>query len=64
VGCTLGVKDLVHTGEIVQTCNRITSLPAGQIVYARLWTKLAGVWRYTYTMFSVGRRTGISLHAR
>jgi hypothetical protein len=55
VGCTLGVKDLVHTGEIVQTCNRITSLPAGQIVYARLWTKLAGVWRYTYTMFSVGR---------
>lgn len=49
------VKDLVNTGEIVQTSYRITSLPAGQIVYARLWTKLAGVWRYTHTKFSVGR---------
>ncbi|HET9833037.1 MAG TPA: Ig-like domain repeat protein, partial [Vicinamibacterales bacterium] len=55
VGSTLGAKDLVNTGEIQQTFYRIASLPPGQIVYARLWTKLGGQWRYTDITFSAGQ---------
>jgi Big-like domain-containing protein len=54
VGSALGAKDLVNTGEIQQTFYRIASLPPGQIVYARLWTKIAGQWRYTDITFSAG----------
>jgi hypothetical protein len=31
----------------------VSSLPRGQAVYARLWTKVGGVWRYSDTTFSV-----------
>src|SRR5437660_711084 len=52
VGTTLGAKDLVNTGEILQTSYLVTQLPAGQTVYARIWTKVGGVWRYTDSSFS------------
>src|SRR5207245_111092 len=52
VGTTLGAKDLVDTGETLQTSYLAAHLPAGQTVYARMWTKVGGVWRYTDSRFS------------
>jgi uncharacterized repeat protein (TIGR03803 family) len=52
VGSTLGANDLVNTGEIQQTSYLLGStLPAGQMLYARLWTKVAGIWRYVDRSF-------------
>jgi hypothetical protein len=53
VGSTLGAKDLVNTGEIQQTSYLVrTGLPANQTLYARLWTKAGGIWRYRDSTFS------------
>src|SRR5205809_1063647 len=54
IGTTRGAKDLVNTGEILQTSYLAAQLPAGQTVYARLWTKVGGIWRYTDATFTVG----------
>lgn len=53
VGSTVGARDLIDTGEIQLTSSPASTLPAGQAVFARLWTKTAGVWRYTDSSFSV-----------
>jgi hypothetical protein len=53
IGTTLGAKDLVDTGEIRQTSYLAAQLPVGQTIYARMWTKVGGVWRYTDSSFSV-----------
>jgi hypothetical protein len=53
VGSTPGARDLVDTGEMATTSYRVSSLPHGQPVYARLWTKVGGAWRYADTTFSV-----------
>jgi hypothetical protein len=52
VGTTRGAKDLVNTGEIHTTSFQSNALPAGQILYARLWTEIAGVWRYVDSTFT------------
>src|SRR5437879_4801484 len=52
IGTTLGAKDLVNTGETLQTSYLVKQLPAGQTVYARMWAKVGGVWRYTDSSFS------------
>jgi hypothetical protein len=52
VGTTVGAKDLVDTGETLQTAYLAKRLPAGQTVYARLWTKVGGVWRHVDSTFS------------
>ena len=52
VGTTRGAKDLVNTGEMLQTSYQAVQLPAGQTVYARMWTKVGGLWRYTDSSFS------------
>jgi hypothetical protein len=52
VGSAVGAKDLVDTGETPQTSFQVgQSLPGGQTLYARLWTKLAGTWRYRDSLF-------------
>jgi hypothetical protein len=56
VGSTPGAKDLVNTGEIQQTSYLASNLPTGQMLYARMWTKVAGVWRYTDSTFSTAPR--------
>jgi uncharacterized repeat protein (TIGR03803 family) len=54
VGSTLGARDLVNTSEIQQTSYQLRStLPAGQMLYARLWTKAGGSWRYADTTFAL-----------
>jgi hypothetical protein len=30
-----------------------STLPAGQTLYARLWTRVGGIWRYVDTSFTV-----------
>ncbi len=52
VGTTAGAKDLVDSGEIQQTSIQPASLPAGQTLFARLWTKAGGVWRSADSQFS------------
>jgi uncharacterized repeat protein (TIGR03803 family)/VCBS repeat-containing protein len=52
VGSSLGAKDLVNTGELQVTSYLASRLPAGQLLYARLWTKVGGHWRYTDIMFT------------
>jgi hypothetical protein len=52
VGSTLEAKDLVNTGEIQQTSYLVrTTLPTNQTLYARLWTKVGGTWRYVDATF-------------
>jgi hypothetical protein len=54
-GSTRGAKDLINSGEIGQTSFRMPDLPGGQIVYVRLWTKVAGVWRFSDSAFTPPR---------
>jgi len=54
VGTKVGTKDLVDTGAIQQTSYVAHNLPAGQTLYARLWTNVAGTWRYSDSTFSAG----------
>ena len=51
VGSTVGAKDLVDSREIQQT-SRLVTLPGGQTVYARIWVKVGGAWRYTDSTFT------------
>jgi hypothetical protein len=47
VGATQGAKDVVNTGEIQGTSYTVTTpLPAGTVLWARLWTDLNGNWVY------------------
>ena len=46
VGTSPGAKDLVNTGEIQATSWSVPPLPVGQTLYARIWTKVNGVWSY------------------
>jgi len=54
VGTSPGAKDLVDTGAITQTSYVAAGLPSGRTLYVRLWTKVAGIWRYTDATFSAG----------
>lgn len=53
VGTAPGLKDLVNTGETLRTTWPAASIPAGQTVYARIFTKIDGVWRYEDSKFSL-----------
>jgi hypothetical protein len=46
VGTTLGAKDLVKTGETWRMDWPACDMPLGQLLYARIWTKINGVWSY------------------
>jgi hypothetical protein len=53
VGTTPGAKDLLNSGETQATSARITALPRGVPLHARLFTLSAGVWRYTERHFVI-----------
>src|SRR5204862_8268068 len=53
IGTSRGATDLVNSGELQGTSYQAYGLPAGQLLYARLWTKKASVWRYTDITFTV-----------
>jgi hypothetical protein len=57
IGTTPGAKDLVNSGETLQTSYVVGSLPSGQTVHVRLWTKFAGVWRASDSTFTAASMT-------
>ena len=57
VGTAPGAKDLVNSGETLQTSYQAANLPIGQTLYARISTKVGGVWRYRDSTFSVGTQS-------
>jgi hypothetical protein len=52
VGSSLGANNLVNTGQLLATSYLASDLPAGQLLYARLWTKVGGIWRYKDITFT------------
>src|SRR5436190_865517 len=52
VGSTAGGRDLVNSGETLQTSYAAANLPASRTLYARVWTKAGGVWRYADSTFT------------
>lgn len=52
VGTTVGAKDVVNTGETASSSFLATNVPTGQTLFARIWTKAGGVWRYSDSTFS------------
>ena len=60
VGTTVGAKDLVNTGETQQTSYLSPGLPTGTTLYARMWTKAAGVWRYVDSTFTAAPTTPLT----
>src|SRR2546426_238725 len=57
VGSTFGAGDLVNTGEIQQPSRVVPALPAGQLLYVRISTKVGGVWRSTDSTFTAAPLT-------
>jgi hypothetical protein len=53
VGTNQGGKDLHNSGEILTTSRLVPGLPAGIILYARIYTKVWGRWYWTDSTFSV-----------
>jgi hypothetical protein len=51
LGSTLGAFDLANSGELHTTSYTAVNIPAG-LVYARLWTVVADVWRYVDISFT------------
>ncbi len=52
VGTTPGAHDVINTGEIPATTYPMVSVPEGRVLYARIWTKMGGVWRYSEISFT------------
>jgi hypothetical protein len=54
VGTTKGAKNVVDTGETKATSYQASSLPTGQTLYARIWTKVNGRWSSRDSTFTAG----------
>ena len=52
IGTSRGATDLVNSGELHGTSYQANGLPAGQLLYARLWTEKGSIWRYTDITFT------------
>lgn len=55
VGTQPGAKDAYDSGETLQTSLVVPNLNFNTQYFARLWTKLAGVWRYADSSFTTGK---------
>ncbi len=53
IGSSPGAKDLVNSGELQSTTYQTSGLPAGQLLYARLWTRKGSVWRFVDSSFTM-----------
>jgi fibronectin type III domain protein len=51
IGTEPGRRDVADSGEAQRTWSRVRSLPAGQHLYASVWTKHDGSWTSTETEF-------------
>ena len=52
VGTTQGAKNIVDTGELRRVAHPTIALPAGQTLWARVWTRIGGVWQSTDAVFA------------
>ena len=52
VGRSPGAKDIVNSGETLAQSYTAEHLPPGTTLYTRLWTKIAGIWRYVDGQFA------------
>ena len=52
VGTTIGAADLVNTGQTPLTSYTAPKLRGGQPLFARLWTEVGNVWRYSDSSFT------------
>jgi hypothetical protein len=59
VGTNQGGKDLHDSGEIQTTSRLVPGLPVGTILYARIWTKVRGIWYWTDSVFSAASASPI-----
>lgn len=60
VGSSIGGRDLVDSGQTLNTQYLVpTSLPAGVVVYARLYTLLNGTWRPVDSTFTATTPTPV-----
>ena len=57
LGTTPGAKDLVNSGELQPTSYLAGTVPGSQLVFARIWTKLGGVWRFADSSFTTSAVT-------
>src|SRR5690606_10840846 len=57
VGTEPGLKDLVNTGEILETSWPAKFIPAGETVHARLHTKVNGFWWHTDISFQLAPKS-------
>jgi hypothetical protein len=53
VGTTPGSKDVVNTGELQATSYTAPSLPTGQTLYARIYTKTTSGWQHSQVSFKI-----------
>lgn len=51
IGSGPGQKNVVDTGVLQTTAFRPASLPGGETLHARLWTKHGGIWRFADESF-------------
>jgi YDG domain/Bacterial Ig-like domain (group 3)/MBG domain (YGX type)/Kelch motif len=61
-GTTQGAKNVVNTGELHTTSYGASNVPFGVTLYGRLWTKVAGVWRYVDITFTAGSGSTLSFN--
>jgi hypothetical protein len=52
VGTTPGANNLINTGEIQQTSYSAANIPVNQLVYARIYTRVANAWHYHEITFT------------
>ena len=52
LGSTPGTRDLLDTDQTQQTSYVAGSVPGSQTVFARIWTEVGGVWRFSDSSFT------------
>lgn len=62
VGSTPGGSDLLASGEITALSHAPVNVPENVPVFARIWTKLGGAWRYADARFAVAASPAAALY--
>jgi hypothetical protein len=52
IGTVAGGRDVLDTGSLSATSYPVPQLPAGEMLHARIYTLIAGSWRYTDAAFT------------
>ena len=52
VGTSIGANNVVNSPQLAGTSYQAASLPPNQLLYARMWTEVGGVWRSVDSTFT------------